>query len=196
MKRLFDIVVSIIALIVASPFFIVIGAIIFFNDLGPIFFVQKRVGRYGKLFSLYKFRSMRILKSFEKGSFEPGDTSRVTTIGKFLRKTKLDELPQLLNVLFGQMSLVGPRPEVEKWVKAYPERWEKILLVRPGITDNASIEFRNEEEILSGSEDPELTYKDIILPRKLELYEKYVSGHSFTNDIILIFKTVHSVIFN
>lgn len=124
-------------------------------------------------------------------TFTPGDLSRITAVGRILRKTKLDELPQLYNILKGEMSLVGPRPEVEKWVDTYPKIWEYVLRVRPGLTDNASIEFRDEEKILALSENPEKTYKEQILPRKLELYVNYVDNHSFTGDIKLILKTLY-----
>jgi len=128
------------------------------------------------------------------GAFDAGDTSRVTAVGRVLRKTKLDELPQLWNVLKGDMSLVGPRPEVRKWVEAYPERWAKVLSVRPGITDPASIEFRNEEELLAQAGDPEAYYRDVILPRKLDLYEEYVAKRSLGGDISIMFKTVFAVV--
>lgn len=190
MKRSFDFMVSLAGLIILIPVFLLISILIKTTDKGPVFFRQLRVGRGGKLFVLYKFRSMSPLKSAENGSFEPGDSSRVTTIGKFLRKTKIDELPQLFNVLKGDMSLVGPRPEVEKWVRVYPEKWEKVLTVRPGITDYASIYYRNEETMMASSADPEREYREIILPRKLELYEKYVIKHTFLNDIKLICITI------
>jgi lipopolysaccharide/colanic/teichoic acid biosynthesis glycosyltransferase len=138
---------------------------------------------------------MTVKKDAEKGAFDAGDSSRVTKVGRFLRKSKLDELPQLLNVLFGSMSFVGPRPEVEKWVHVYPERWKIVHSVKPGITDNASLEFRNEEEILAASLDKEKTYRDEILPRKLELYEAYVKKHSFLTDVEIILKTILSIIF-
>jgi lipopolysaccharide/colanic/teichoic acid biosynthesis glycosyltransferase len=195
MKRFFDIFVSLIGLLLLLPLFIIIGLLIKRNDGGPIFFTQKRVGKYGKFFILYKFRSMSISESAKGGVFEPGNFSRITSIGKFLRKTKLDELPQLYNVLKGEMSLVGPRPEIEKWVLIYPERWEMILSVKPGITDNASIMFRSEESLLAKSSDPELTYKEIILPKKLEFYEEYVANHSFFNDLKLILKTFFYIIY-
>jgi lipopolysaccharide/colanic/teichoic acid biosynthesis glycosyltransferase len=117
----------------------------------------------------------------------------VTRVGKLLRKTKLDELPQLWNVLVGDMSLVGPRPEVRKWVEAYPDRWSKVLAVRPGITDPASIEFRNEEELLAAAPDPKTCYRDVILPRKLDLYEEYVETRSFWGDVGILLKTVWAV---
>jgi len=133
---------------------------------------------------------MTVQPGAEKGSFEVGSTQRVTAVGRFLRKTKLDELPQLWNVLIGDMSLVGPRPEVRKWVEAYPERWAFVHTVRPGITDPASIKFRNEEKLLARSPDPERTYRDEILPQKLALYEEYVRTRSFCGDIKLIFATI------
>lgn len=138
---------------------------------------------------------MKVADYSEKRSFEPGDTSRVTSVGKFLRRTKIDELPQLINVLKGEMSLVGPRPEIEKWVAVYPWRWEKVLSVKPGITDSASILYRSEESLLAESDDPETTYKVIILPEKLDLNEDYVLNNSFFGDLKLIFKTILSVIF-
>ena len=194
MKRIFDFVVALFGLIILIPIFFVISFLIKFDDKGPVFFKQKRVGKSGKLFMLYKFRSMRVIESLDNGSFEPGNISRITSLGKFLRRTKLDELPQLFNVLKGDMSMVGPRPEVEKWVAAYPERWKRVLCVKPGITDNSSIVYRNEESLLAESDDPENTYKEIILPKKLDLYEEYVVNNSFLGDLKLIFKTIFSVI--
>ena len=195
MKRIFDFVVALFGLIILVPLFFVIGFLIKFDDKGPVFFKQKRVGKGGKLFMLYKFRSMRVPAFSEQGSFEPGNISRITSIGKFLRRTKLDELPQLFNVLKGEMSFVGPRPEVEKWVAVCPERWERVLSVKPGITDNSSIVYRSEELLLSDSEDPEKTYKEIILPKKLDFYEEYIENNSFYGDLKLIFKTLLSIIF-
>ena len=195
MKRAFDFFASFFGLILLIPFSIIIGSFIKLDDRGPVFFIQKRVGKGGKLFSLYKFRSMRVPKSLEEGSFEPGDSSRTTTVGKFLRRTKLDELPQLINVLKGEMSLVGPRPEVEKWVAVYPERWKRVLSIRPGMTDNSSIIFRSEELLLAESDDPGKTYKEVILPKKLDLYEDYVTNNTFLCDLKLIFKTFFSVLF-
>lgn len=162
---------------------------------GPIIFLQQRIGLNGKPFYLYKFRSMYILGEAKIGTFHAGDTSRITPLGKFLRKTKLDELPQLFNVLKGDMSIVGPRPEVEKWTKVYPEKWAIVHKVKPGITDNASILFRNEEEILKNSPNPEETYKNEILPRKLDLYIDYVNNHSFLGDMKIIFHTIKVVLF-
>jgi len=195
MKRLFDLIVSLTGLLILSPLFLIIGFAIKISDKGPVFFRQIRAGRNGRDFLIYKFRTMKKAPFHVEGNFNPGDRSRITSVGKFLRRSKLDELPQLINVLKGDMSIVGPRPEIPRWVTVYPERWEKVLSVRPGITDNSSILFRNEESMLSQSEDPEKTYRDIILPKKLGLYEVYVDTHSFLGDIKLIFKTIISVFF-
>jgi lipopolysaccharide/colanic/teichoic acid biosynthesis glycosyltransferase len=126
--------------------------------------------------------------------FEPGSASRITGIGKHLRKSKMDELPQLINVFKGEMSLVGPRPEVEQYIRLYQERWDKILSVRPGITDPASIRFRNEEELLAKAANPEDEYRRVILPRKLEIYEEYVNNISFINDVKILLGTIFVVL--
>jgi lipopolysaccharide/colanic/teichoic acid biosynthesis glycosyltransferase len=194
LKSFFDFFLSFTGLIVLSPIFIVSGCLIRLNDKGPVFFRQRRVGKGGKIFTLFKFRSMRVSESSGAGIFEPGESSRVTTVGRFLRRTKLDELPQLINVLKGDMSIVGPRPEVEKWVAAYPEKWKRVLTVKPGITDMASIEFRNEEKLLSESSDPENTYRNEILPLKLELCLEYVNNRSFAEDLRIIALTIKTVL--
>ena len=160
---------------------------------GPIFFIQQRVGKKGKSFNLIKFRTMKVASGKSTGSFDAGDTSRITPVGFFLRKYKLDELPQLLNVFLGEMSFVGPRPEVKQWTLVYPEKWKVVHSVKPGITDNASIEFRNEELILAESEDPLKTYEEVILPRKLDLYIDYVQARSFWGDITIILKTIKAL---
>lgn len=160
----------------------------------PVFFKQERIGKLGKSFSLYKFRSMSEDKNARNGRFDAGGKLRITPLGKTLRKIKLDELPQLINILMGDMSFVGPRPEVRQWTKIYPEKWKIVHSVKPGITDNASIEFRNEEDILACSKDPIKTYQDEILPRKLELYIDYVNNQSFLGDLKIILKTIKVVI--
>jgi len=137
---------------------------------------------------------MSVVQNPVKQDFEPGNKSRITKTGAIIRKTKLDELPQLINILCGSMSFVGPRPEVEYWVAKYPDRWKLIHQVRPGLTDNASLEFRNEEEILAQSSDPEKEYEEIILPRKLDLYEDYVKNNSFVTDIKIIFLTIYALV--
>lgn len=193
-KRTFDILLSAIGLILLLPLEILIALMIYIEDRGPVFFLQKRIGLNRQPFTLYKFRSMTINKSSSDGSFDAGDQSRVTKIGKVLRKTKIDELPQLINVLNGDMSLVGPRPEVKKWVDLYPQQWAFVLTVKPGITDYASILFRNEEELLSQTLNPDLYYKETILPRKLTIYSEYVNNRSFIGDLKIIFKSVYSII--
>ncbi|RYY02268.1 MAG: sugar transferase [Gammaproteobacteria bacterium] len=171
------------------PVFVFVIICILITDGLPIFFLQLRVGRNGKLFRLYKFRSMKNYNSASEGAFDAGDGSRITNIGKIIRKTKLDELPQLINVLKGDMSLVGPRPEVKKWVDEFPERWRYIHTIRPGITDPASVKFRNEEYILQASTNPEKTYRQEILPQKLTLYEDYVNSNSLMGDFKIILAT-------
>lgn len=194
-KRLFDLTLASVGLLFLFPVVLIIAVIIFWDDGHPVFFVQERIGKSGKPFRLLKFRTMRVDKLACQGSFDPGDDSRVTRVGACLRKYKLDELPQLLNVVRGEMSLVGPRPEVRKWVAAFPERWNKVLQVVPGITDNASVRFRNEEELLRQSDDPEKFYREVVLPQKLCLYEDYVDHHSVHGDILLIFKTIYCCLF-
>ncbi len=193
MKRVVDFAISAFMLIMLFPFFMLAALMIRFTSPGPAFFRQRRVGRNGRNFYLLKFRTMFVLQDAEKGRFEPGSSARVTRIGRVLRKTKLDELPQLWNVLKGDMALVGPRPEVRKWTGVYPERWALVHTVRPGITDPAAIVFRNEEEILAGSPDPENTYQFEILPKKLEMYEAYVRNRSFAGDLKLIFRTLIAI---
>ena len=196
MKRTFDFTCASLALIVLSPMLLIIWLCIVVTSGLPGFFKQQRVGLNGMEFTLLKFRTMTVNKSSEAGTFDAGSTARVTRIGRFLRKTKLDELPQLWNVVKGDMSIIGPRPEVRKWVEIYPDRWKKVLSVRPGITDNASIIFRNEEELLAESETPEKTYKEEILPKKLDLYEKYVDNNSFLIDLNIIFRTIIAILHN
>ena len=193
-KRVFDIIVSIVAILALSVPLIGIGLAIIATTGCPALFRQIRVGRGGRGFILVKFRTMTVMAAAAKGSFDAGASRRVTAIGRLLRKTKLDELPQLWNVLKGEMSLVGPRPEVRKWVEVYPERWEKILTVPPGITDPASIAFRNEEELLAAAENPEEHYRTVILPQKLALYEQYVKNQSFCGDLKILCQTVWVVL--
>lgn len=190
MKRCFDIIASFFGLLMLSPVLLILAVAVVLDSGFPVFFVQKRVGKGGHQFRIFKFRSMTVSKAAAEGSFDAGNSRRVTRVGRILRKTKLDELPQLWNVFIGDMSLVGPRPEVQKWVEAYPERWRFVHSIRPGITDNASLEFRNEEEILAASDDPEVTYREVVLPRKLYLYEDYVRNRTFLGDIRIIFRTI------
>ncbi len=189
-KRLFDIIASFIGLILLSPLLLLIGVWIKMSSQGPLFYTQKRVGKDFKEFDIYKFRSM--VEGADKigPSVTSGDDARITEVGRFIRKTKIDELPQLLNVLKGDMSLVGPRPEVMKFVEKQKDAYRKILRVRPGITDNAAIEFRDEEEIMNQYADKEKAYLEIILPVKIKLYYNYIDTITFGNDIKLILKTL------
>jgi lipopolysaccharide/colanic/teichoic acid biosynthesis glycosyltransferase len=188
-KRLFDIVASGLGLLVLSPLFLVLAIWIKLDSKGPIFYRQVRVGRNNKDFRIFKFRSMRV--GSDKGSLVTigGHDPRITRSGYFIRKFKFDELPQLINVFVGDMSLVGPRPEVRHYVDYWTPEQMHVLDVRPGITDPASIKFRNENELMEKAEDPEKYYVEVIMQEKLKLYLEYVNNHSFYGDIGLIFKT-------
>lgn len=189
-KRLFDIFCSVIGLFVLLPLFLVIALWIKLDSKGPVFFRQNRVGRFGQPFLIHKFRTMRI-NSESAGRLTVGRDSRITRSGHFLRKFKLDELPQLIDVLFGDMSLVGPRPEVQEFIDHYPKDVRtKVLSVRPGITDRASIEMVDENEILSKYVDSAQAYIDVILPLKQRYYIEYVESHGVVTDIKIIFKTI------
>ena len=188
-KRGIDILFSLIGLICLFPFFIFISFLIFITSKGGVFFVQLRVGKNNKDFKLYKFRTM-VLNSDNKGLLTVGNNDkRITKLGYYLRKNKLDELPQLINVLNGTMSLVGPRPEVRKYVNLYNSEQKSILDVKPGITDLASIMYFNENEILANSVNPEQTYINEIMPIKLELNKQYINEMSLFTDLKIIFKT-------
>lgn len=190
MKRLFDVVCSFFGLLVLSPLFVFLSLWVGLGSKGGVFYKQKRVGRFNKDFTLYKFRSMRV-GADKKGLLTiGGKDSRVTKAGFFIRKYKLDELPQLLNVLKGDMSFVGPRPEVRKYVDMYTERQLKVLDVRPGITDLASIKYRNENDLLAATDNPEQYYIDVVMQDKLALNLQYIETRSFFGDIKLIFRTI------
>jgi lipopolysaccharide/colanic/teichoic acid biosynthesis glycosyltransferase len=193
-KRSIDIAFSIVMLILLFPIIALICFIILLRMPGPILFEQQRIGKEGRPFRLKKFRSMRVIKDAEDGRFDVGNNYRILPFGKTLRKTKLDEIPQLINVLKGEMSIVGPRPEVKQWTEVFPEQWKIVHSIKPGMTDNASVEFRNEEEILAKSKDPIKTYREEILPRKLDLYVEYVNNQSFYGDLKIILKTIKVVI--
>ena len=190
LKRVFDFIAAFIGLLLLSPILLVIALWIKFSSKGPLFYTQKRVGKDFKEFDIYKFRSMVVNADKIGPSVTSGDDSRITEVGKFIRKTKIDELPQLFNVLKGDMSLVGPRPEVMQFVAKKRDEYKKVLSVRPGITDNAAIEFRDEETIMNAYEDKEKAYLDIILPKKIKLYYNYIDNISFTNDIKLLLHTL------
>ncbi|CEP81797.1 sugar transferase [Paraclostridium sordellii] len=193
-KRIFDIVTSFIGLILLSPILIIIAVFIKLDSKGPVFFKQKRVGKNKQIFEIYKFRTMVIDAEKLGKQITVGNDNRITKIGKFIRKCKLDELPQLINVLKGEMSLVGPRPEVPKYVELYDVYQEQVLLVQPGITDYASIEFRNENELLGKSKNPEATYIDEIMPTKIELNLLYIKNISLLEDFKLIFNTILAIL--
>lgn len=195
LKRIFDFTCSLIGLIILSPFFLIIAIAIKMDSKGPVFFKQKRIGKNGNPFEIYKFRTMVVDAESLGKQITVGEDPRVTRIGSFLRKYKLDEFPQLINVLIGDMSLVGPRPEVPRYVKVYNDVQRKVLLVKPGITDYASIEFRNENDILGKSNNPEEEYIKTIMPTKLDLNLKYIDEMSFLHDIKLIFQTIGRVFF-
>ncbi|MFN3882501.1 MAG: sugar transferase [Nitrincola lacisaponensis] len=193
-KRLFDMVFSLTGLFVLAPVFILISVIIKIDTRGPVFFRQVRVGRYGNNFRIHKFRTMYV-ESELKGLLTVGSDYRVTRCGKFLRKTKLDELPQLIDVFLGNMSLVGPRPEVPEFMDFYPANIrDKVLSVRPGITDKASIEMVDENEILANYDDPRKAYIDVILPIKQAYYIEYVESHNLWLDIEIILLTLKKIV--
>ena len=194
LKRLIDVVISGCALLVLWPLLLLIALAIKIDDPGPVFYRQVRVGRNGKEFRIFKFRTM-VVDADKKGlQITVGRDSRITRVGAFLRKTKLDELAQLLNVLTGEMSFVGPRPEVPKYVDLYTPYQRQVLLVRPGITDYASIAYRNENDLLEGAQDPERMYIDEIMPAKIELNMKYLHEISPLAYIRLILSTVAAVV--
>lgn len=193
-KRIFDVTASGIGLVLLSPLFIILAIWIKLDSKGPVFYRQTRVGRNNRDFKLFKFRSMR--PNADRGSLITiGERDpRVTRSGYFIRKYKLDELPQLINVFCGDMSLVGPRPEVRKYVDMYTPEQMRVLSVRPGITSLASIRYRNENAILAASDDPLRTYVDVVMPDKLKIDLEYVDNANLWNDIRLIFNTLREVI--
>ncbi|MBQ7826193.1 MAG: sugar transferase [Clostridia bacterium] len=194
LKRAMDIVISGGALLVIWPVLLLIALAIKIDDPGPVFYRQVRVGKDGKEFRIFKFRTM-IVDADKKGlQITVGKDNRITRMGRLLRKTKLDELAQLINVFVGEMSFVGPRPEVPRYVNLYTPYQRQVLLVRPGITDYASIAYRNENDMLEGAEDPDRMYIDVIMPDKIELNMKYLREISPLADIRLILSTIVAVI--
>jgi lipopolysaccharide/colanic/teichoic acid biosynthesis glycosyltransferase len=193
-KRVFDLALATIGIVVLSPLLLLIAAWIRLDSPGPALFRQERIGRYGRPFTMLKFRSMRVAAGSADRLLTADADARVTSAGRFLRRTKLDELPQLLNVVKGEMSLVGPRPEVARYVELYPPSVRTtVLSVRPGITDYAALAFRDESSLL-GRSDPESVYIATILPRKLELYERYVAEQSLGTDLRLIVLTLRTLL--
>lgn len=194
LKRLFDLIFSLFGLVLLAPLLTVISLAIVIESKGGIFYRQLRVGRYGKEFYLYKFRSMKP-GADKKGLLTVGGRDpRITQLGYYLRKFKLDELPQLFNVLNGSMSLVGPRPEVKKYVDLYTDEQRIVLNVRPGITDYASLQYFSENEILGNSSDPEKTYIEVVMPAKLELNKKYIEEAGIWTDCKIIFRTILKIV--
>jgi len=192
-KRLFDLFFSTLIIVLIFPLLFLIGLIVLIIDGKPIFFVHERIGLNFKKIRIYKFRTMK--NSDKKdNNFDVGNSERVTKLGSFLRKYKLDELPQFFNVFKGDLSIVGPRPETEFWIKESISCWEEILQYRPGITDRASILFYDEESQLSKETNPEQHYKEVILPKKILIYKDYVKNNSFWGDILIILKTLQKIV--
>ncbi len=194
LKRMFDILFSLIGLVIFLPLMAILSILIKKEDRGPVLYRGKRVGRDGNLFGMLKFRTMVMNAEKLGGPSTSDDDPRITKAGKSLRKFKLDELPQLINVLKGEMSFVGPRPEVPMEVKTYNDEEKRILTVKPGITDYASLTFHNEGEILKGSKDPHQAYREKIRPEKLRLGLKYVDSQSFRVDMKIIIQTLSALI--
>jgi lipopolysaccharide/colanic/teichoic acid biosynthesis glycosyltransferase len=194
-KRVFDLVIASLGLLAFSPILLVLAVWIKLDSRGPVFFRQERVGRFGKTFRIHKFRTMTHQPHSKGLQITVGGDSRITKVGHFIRRNKLDEVAQLIDVVKGDMSLVGPRPEVPKYVAHYPpEMRERVLSVRPGITDPASLEFRNENDLLARASDPEREYVEVILPEKLRLAADYVDRASFWTDIRLIMQTARILV--
>ena len=194
MIRFFDFILSLVGLVVLAPIFIVLAIWIKIDSKGPVFYKQVRVGQNGIDFGLFKFRSM-VVDADKKGLITVGGRDpRITRSGYFIRKYKLDELPQLINVLVGDMSLVGPRPEVRKYVNLYTDEQQKVLSVKPGITDYASIEYMDENEILGKSSDPEKTYIEEIMPEKIKYNMKYIQNKNVSEYFKIIFLTLLKIV--
>lgn len=193
-KRLFDLFFAIPVLILLLPFLFIIALALKLFEGGPVFFQHQRVGKNFRKFQLFKFRTMRPDADKKGLQITTGEDNRVTRIGRFLRKYKLDELPQFFNVVRGDLSLVGPRPEVEKYVNHFREEYREILRFRPGITDFAALEYRDEEKVLQKFTDVEEGYLNEVLPHKIELYQKYIEQMSLTTDLKIIFQTLWSIV--
>lgn len=194
MKRLFDVAAAGLGLILVSPLLLITAALVRVSSPGPVLFRQTRVGRGGELFTLLKFRTMYTDAEQRGGQLTVGRDPRVTRIGHYLRASKLDELPQLINVVRGDMSLVGPRPEVPRYVALYSEDQRRVLDVRPGITDPASVVYRNESDLMADQSDPESFYVDVLMPEKLRLNLEYQERRTLASDITVIFDTLKAVV--
>lgn len=193
-KRVFDVAASLAILTVTSPFFLLLALAVKLDSRGPVFYRQVRVGRYGRDFRIFKFRTM-VQNADKIGlSLTVGDDPRITRVGRFIRRCRLDEFSQLLNVLGGSMSLVGPRPEVRRYVNAYAPEYMATLLVRPGITAPSSIAFKDEDKLLEASSDPEKAYVEQVLPPKMKLNLEYLKNISLWGDIKILFQTAAAVL--
>ncbi|MFD1551240.1 sugar transferase [Putridiphycobacter roseus] len=192
LKRIFDIVSAFFVLVLLAPIMIVIAIVIVLDSKGGVFYKQERIGKDQIPFGLFKFRSMKS-NADKTGQITIGADARITKVGRFIRKYKIDELPQLINIIKGDMSVVGPRPEVAKYVQLYNKEQLNVLSVRPGLTDFASLEFINEQEILGKAEDPDKTYIEIIMPAKLALNKKYLEERSLGTDFKIIFQTIFKI---
>jgi lipopolysaccharide/colanic/teichoic acid biosynthesis glycosyltransferase len=195
LKRVFDLIASGIGILILTPILIGVALAIKLDSNGPVFFRQERVGRFGECFRIHKFRTMETDAERRGLQITVGADARVTRVGQWLRKYKLDELPQLLDVWLGHMSLVGPRPEVPRYVACYPADVRAVVLsVRPGITDRASIEFKDENEILGRAADPNHAYIQEVLPIKIRYYVEYVNTRSLFGDVLLILRTIKAIV--
>ncbi|KDR94621.1 Sugar transferase involved in LPS biosynthesis (colanic, teichoic acid) [Peptoclostridium litorale DSM 5388] len=194
LKRLLDILLCTMGIIFFAPLMALVAVSIKLDSRGPVLFKQERVGINGRHFLIYKFRTMAHKSGAGGLQITAGEDKRITRLGKYIRKYKMDELPQLFNVLRGEMSIVGPRPEVPKYVGMYDDSQRSVLSVKPGITDYASIEFKTESELLGKSADPEKTYVEEIMPKKLELNMRYIEEMSVYTDVMIIFKTVVEIL--
>lgn len=193
-KRIFDILASAIGLLILFPLFLVIAFLIKIDSAGEVFFRQERVGKHGRVFKIHKFRTMAVEAEKRGLQITVGADRRITRVGHFIRKYKIDELPQLIDVILGDMSLVGPRPEVPKYIACYPDEVRaKVLSVRPGITDWASIKFKDENRILGEASDPESAYVKQVLPVKQSYYIDYVNNRSFFGDIVIVLATIRAI---
>lgn len=193
-KRLFDLSAAALGLLALSPAFLVIGLAIVLDSRGPVFFRQERVGRHGQPFRIFKFRTMRVGADRLGGQLTVAGDARITRVGAALRASKLDELPQLINVVRGEMSLVGPRPEVPRYVAMYDERQRRVLDVRPGITDPASIRYRDENSVLAAADDPEAAYVRDVMPHKLALNLAYLERRTLASDVGVILATLARIV--
>jgi lipopolysaccharide/colanic/teichoic acid biosynthesis glycosyltransferase len=194
MKRGFDIVASFTTLLLMIPLLALVSTIIKLDSEGPVFFKQERMGRGFRPFRIYKFRTMKQTPVGHGSQVTVGDDPRITRVGRFLRQAKLDEIPQLINILRGEMSFVGPRPEVPRYVQLFQAEYQEILTVRPGLTDLASLKYRDEAALLAKAEDPEEEYTKRVLPDKIRLSKDYIKRSSFVYDMGLIVKTILAVL--